>query len=245
MTEVATEGDHHEDHDHEEGHSEASHSNEVNKAHDHDHMDGGSCASCSTDPESQHMKDMALSAPRDWVERIGRKFIITEHTHAEEGAQREMLPWLKIAAELDPEKIENYTVAAYWLRDMKKYQEAEQFLRDGLRRNPNSYEILFELGRLYYKDLKDLPRARNILDLALLRWNQRNANREEPDFFALDQIAFNLAVLEESQTNYARSLELLELARKGSPNPAAVSQRIEEVKAKVAAGTNSSVEERK
>ena len=61
-----------------------------------------------------------LGPPRDWIERFGRHFIITEHTHLQGAKEREILPWLRISAELDPQKIETYTVAAYWLRDLGK-----------------------------------------------------------------------------------------------------------------------------
>ena len=83
--------------------------------------------------EEEHEKQMHfLGPPRDWIERFGRHFMITEHTHLQGNNEREILPWLKLASELDPQKIETYTVAAYWLRDMGKIKEAEGFLREGL-----------------------------------------------------------------------------------------------------------------
>ena len=49
--------------------------------------------------------------------RFGRKFRVTEHKHLSgDSTERELLPWLKISAELDPQRVETYTVAAYWLR---------------------------------------------------------------------------------------------------------------------------------
>src|SRR5438309_1796727 len=83
----------------------------------------------------------------DWIERFGRHFLITQHSHLSGGNEREILPWLRFSAELDPQRVETYTVAAYWLRSMGKIVEAERFLRDGLLANPGSPEILFELGR--------------------------------------------------------------------------------------------------
>src|SRR5262245_19003154 len=63
--------------------------------------------------------------PRDWVERFGRNFLITKHTHLEGGNEREILPWLKLSAELDPRRVDTYTVAAYWLRNrLGKVREA-------------------------------------------------------------------------------------------------------------------------
>ena len=118
-----------------------------------------------------------LGPPRDWIERFGRHFMVTEHTHLQGSHEREILPWLKLAAELDPQKIETYTVAAYWLRDLGKVKEAERSLRQGLLNNPDSYDILFELGRLYYENNHDAARARKIWELALRRWRNRRRPR--------------------------------------------------------------------
>jgi tetratricopeptide (TPR) repeat protein len=185
--------------------------------------------------ESEHEKQMAfLGPPRDWIERFGRHFIITEHTHLENGQEREILPWLRLSAELDPQRIDTYTVAAYWLRlRLGKVKEAEQFLREGLRNNPDSYEILFELGRLYYENYKDADRARNVWELALRKWNDREAGKKEPDLFPLEQIALNLSRLEEAQGNFKRAIDLLELAKRASPHPQSLQEQIEELKRKL------------
>ena len=184
----------------------------------------------------EHEKQMDfLGRPRDWVERFGRRFIVAEHTHLETKNEAEILPWLKISAELDPQKIENYTVAAYWLGDLGKTKEAEHFLREGMLHNPDSYDILFELGRLYNENNHDAARARKIWDLALRRWSEQEAAGKKPDLLKLDQIAISLARLEEKQGNLSRSLQLLELAKKGSPNPEALQRQIDELKQKLAA----------
>jgi len=184
----------------------------------------------------EHEKQMNfLGPPRDLIERFGRHFVITEHTHLEGNNKSEILPWLKLSAELDPQKIENYTVAAYWLRDLGKIKEAERFLREGLLKNPESYDILLELGRLYYENNHDAARARKIWDLALRRWGEQAALSKEPDLLKLDQIAVNLAHLEEVEGNFARSIQLLELSKKGSPHPEGLQKQIDELKQKLAA----------
>jgi tetratricopeptide (TPR) repeat protein len=184
----------------------------------------------------EHEKQMNfLGPPRDWIERFGRHFVITEHTHLEGSHEAEILPWLKLSAELDPQKIENYTVAAYWLRDLGKIKEAERFLREGLLKNPESYDILLELGRLYYENNHDAAHARKIWELALRRWGEQAAANKDPDLLKLDQIAVNLAHLEEVEGNFARSIQLLELSKKGSPNPEGLQKQIDELKQKLAA----------
>jgi tetratricopeptide (TPR) repeat protein len=184
----------------------------------------------------EHEKQMSfLGPPRDWIERFGRHFMITEHTHLEGNNEREILPWLKISAELDPEKVETYTVSAYWLRSMGKAKEAEEFLREGMRNNPDSYEILFALGRIYSENYHDPARARNVWDLALRKWTDQAVAGKNPDLLELDQIAVNLSHLEETQGNLPRAISLLELALKGSPRPEALQQQIDALKRKLPA----------
>ena len=184
----------------------------------------------------EHEKQMNfLGRPRDWIERFGRHFIVTEHTHLEGSHESEILPWLKLAAELDPQKIETYTVAAYWLSDLGKVKEAERFLREGLLSNPDSFEILFELGRLYYVSNHDPARARKIWDLALRRWHEEAEAGKNPEILKLSQIAVNLAQLEEAEGNLARAIQLFELAKKGSPHPESLQKQIDELKQKLAA----------
>jgi tetratricopeptide (TPR) repeat protein len=183
----------------------------------------------------EHEKQMNfLGPPRDWIERFGRHFIITEHTHLEGNNEREILPWLKLSAELDPQKIETYTVAAYWLRDLGKIKEAEAFLREGLRNNPDSYEILFELGRLYAMNTHELDRARRVWELGLRRWTEQETAGKKPDLLSLEQIAVNLSRLEEEEGNLAHAIGLLELSKKASPNPQALQKQIDELKQKLA-----------
>jgi tetratricopeptide (TPR) repeat protein len=182
----------------------------------------------------EHEKQMNfLGPPRDWIERFGRHFIVTEHTHLEGNHKTEILPWVRLSAELDPQKIETYTVAAYWLRDLGKIKEAERFLREGFLNNPESYEILLELGRLYYENNHDVARARKIWDLALRRWGEQEAANKKPDQLKLAQIAVNLAHLEEMEGNLARAIQLLELSKRASPHPEALQRQIDQLKQKL------------
>ncbi|HZI32733.1 MAG TPA: hypothetical protein VFF11_10345, partial [Candidatus Binatia bacterium] len=60
--------------------------------------------------EEEEKKENFLGKPRDWIDAFGRNFRITKHTHLEHHEEREILPWLRLAADLDPQKIEVYTV---------------------------------------------------------------------------------------------------------------------------------------
>ncbi|MFM2082974.1 MAG: Tetratricopeptide repeat [Verrucomicrobiota bacterium] len=135
-----------------------------------------------------------LKPPRDWLEKFGRNFFNTEHTELSNDKAQEMLPWLRVAAELDPQQVEIYTVGAFWLREkLKRTDEAEQFLREGLRANPESHEILFELGRLFADGRQDYARACNVLELADRKLTTQETKTGGFDLLATRQILMALA----------------------------------------------------
>jgi hypothetical protein len=240
--ETAADSGHEEDHhDAEPGEG----NNHAGPAEDHDHAEHDHAA---------HEKQNSgfLKEPRDWIDRFSRHFYPSTHTHLDQdsstvseqngatpegtkGDVREMLPWLKLSAELDPNRIETYVVTAYWLRTaLSKTKEAEQFLRDGLRANPGHPALLFELGRIYRETKKDPQTARNIWELALRKWQELEAPKKEPDKLLLSQIAANLAKLEEGEGRYDAALAYWDLVKRVSPYPETIDKRIAEVKAKAA-----------
>jgi tetratricopeptide (TPR) repeat protein len=183
--------------------------------------------------EEEHERQMNfLGPPRDWIERFGRNFLITEHSHLEGTREAEILPWLKVSAELDPQRVDTYTVASYWLRSLGKFAEAEQFLREGLRNNPGSYEILFELGKLYFENYKDSNRARNVWELALRSWHQQEDNKKSPDLVTFEQLTVHLSRIEEQAGNLPKAIEYLQMAAKVSVYSARLNQQIAELRQK-------------
>jgi len=147
---------------------------------------------------------------------------------------REIMPWLRLSAELNPNDIRTYTVTAYWLRErMGKVAEAEQFLREGLRANPDSCEIMYELGRVYSENKNDQARARNLWEAALRQWQKQEAPKPDPDRFLFIEIASHLALLEEKQGNHPQALAYMELWKARSPSPAAVQKFIDDLRRKI------------
>ncbi|MEY2467086.1 MAG: hypothetical protein QOD03_1607, partial [Verrucomicrobiota bacterium] len=98
--------------------------------------------------------------------------------------------------------------------------------------NPNSYEILVELGQLYQQDRHDPQRARGVFQLAFRRWQETEANLKEPNYVAYTQITETLASLERDAGNNDKAIEWFELAKAHSPNPDAVQKQIDELRAK-------------
>jgi len=195
-------------------------------------------------PESGEDKEEKgfLGEPLDWIDRFSRNFRPTRHTHLSGNSVGEMLPWLKLSAELDPQRVQTYIVTAYWLRQgLGKSAEAEDFIRDGLKANPHSPDLLFALGQIYLDDRKDYPRAKNILLAAKKEWHKRDdpkpavsQNGEETkDFLLLDRILSGLVKEEEAIGNPQQALRYLEELKPDSGEPDAVQKRIDELQAKI------------
>jgi tetratricopeptide (TPR) repeat protein len=228
-----------------------------NQAFETPHMaeDTGAVASRNSGDETGFM-----GPPRDWIDAFGRNFIPNRHTHLDEGGPTddlstsskvsEILPWLKLSAELDPEDVKTFVVTAFWLRTkLNQTAEAEQVLHDGLRYNPGNPQLLFELGRVYYEAYQDNPRARTVWEAALRTWQAEAAN--EPmsqrlslsndnfdDRFLYEQIQVHLANMEQAAGNYQAALKRWQLARPASPAPQDVDLHIKDLEFKIAAQSN-------
>lgn len=181
-----------------------------------------------------------LGPPKDWIDRFSRRFRPARHTHLEGQKIAEMLPWMRLSADLDPHRFQTYIVTSYFLRNyLGKFDDAKRFLHAGLMANPNSPEIRYELGQLYFQNYKDLPRARNVWLGALNSWNKVEAPKPlktdngegERDVHLLGKILDGLAneELQSGRTNQA--IEYFKQAKSTSPFPEKVQKRIDELQA--------------
>ena len=200
------------------------------------HMTAGSVGSAAKHAEETDY----LGKPRDWMDRFSRHFFPSVHTHlgeeecehckhgeahehhdkeeGKEGLEREMLPWFKIAASLDPEQPQTYVVAAFWLATkLRKVDQAENFLREGLRANPGNYNILYELGRIAYEHRKDTARARNLWVLALESFRKADQETQDSELLLHCEILSNLAKLEQEAKNNAEAIRYFTELKKYSP----------------------------
>ena len=211
--------------------------------------DTGAIASHNQGEETSFM-----GPPRDWLDSFNRHFIPNRHTHLDEGGPtddlsrskevREILPWLKLSAELDPENIRTYLVISFWLRTkLNQVPEAEQVLREGLRHNPDDPQLLFELGSIYYENYHDPARARNIWEAALRSWARQApgvpqserlklTNENFDNRFIFEKLQTNLAQLEEKAGNNDAAIFRWGQAELASPDPADVRKHIDELKSK-------------
>lgn len=109
--------------------------------------------------EGEHHHDEKVSpavSPLNVLLKLSGTIEVSDHKHLEGAEVREIIPWLYWAARLDPHNVPAYTLTAYWLGDrLGQVDEAIGFLKEGLKNNPDSWEINTELGRVYYQRVKD------------------------------------------------------------------------------------------
>jgi hypothetical protein len=176
-----------------------------------------------------------LGTPQDWIERFGRHFYPTVHTHLAGANVGEILPWLKLSAELDPNRIDTFVTAAYWLRtSLNKPNDAEQFLRQGIRANPDSYEIYLELGRVYFYSKKDARVGRNVFALARDKWLKQQAAGEKPEPADYEEILGEIVRADRQLGDDKAELADLEQLVEISHSKAALEAEIRELKEKLA-----------
>ncbi|HEX4119535.1 MAG TPA: hypothetical protein VH619_02815 [Verrucomicrobiae bacterium] len=174
-----------------------------------------------------------LGKPRNWIDAFGRQFYPSVHTHLSEGGANgseseatvgEILPWLKFSTELDPKRVEVYTVTAYWLRRMGKIDESEQELREGLRENPGNPQLLFDLGRLFSEARNNPISARNVWEAGLRILAAMPEKDSDANKFIAEQILGALAHQAETQRRTNDAIAWLERLEKVSTTPQSVRQ---------------------
>jgi hypothetical protein len=117
-------------------------------------------------------------------------------------------------------------------------EDARKILREGIRNNPTSYALFFEMGSLYEQDDKAMTKARDIWLGALRLWSQQTTEARTNSLKDYSKIAANLAHLEVESGDFSQAIHYYELAKTASPNPAAIQQRIDEVKVRMQRATN-------
>lgn len=92
------------------------------------------------------------------------------HVHRHGAGIKEIMPWLQMAIMANPHDVETYLVAAFWLAsEAHRPDVAARVLHEARRRNPESYEVELELGRLALSQGR-FDTAVRCLDTALTLW---------------------------------------------------------------------------
>ena len=139
----------HECHDPEHGHD-----HECEPGHDSEH-DPDHDAACSF-----HGADTAIPRKEDdfrgWVGDLYRRVKPWQdpskpHIHTD-GV--ELLPWFRLMTMSDPHYVQGYLAGAYWLQ-MKNLEEALAFVEEGLRNNPDAFQLYVSRGFIRMKSCGD------------------------------------------------------------------------------------------
>ena len=93
----------------------------------------------------------AVNGGRDWDlwSALNRRVHPAAHQHLPGTSEKEVIPWLWASTKVDPHNVQSYCVGAYWLgRRLGNWEEAIRFIEDGIRYNPESFELEFCRGEL-------------------------------------------------------------------------------------------------
>ncbi|MBC7326486.1 hypothetical protein H5T87_00015 [bacterium] len=86
---------------------------------------------------------------------------IEDYFHS--GEHEKIAPLIRIITWLDPHFIEAYSSGAWQLawnsEDWRLIPSAEEFLQEGIKNNPDKYELYADMGWLYYDKVKDYDKA--------------------------------------------------------------------------------------
>jgi hypothetical protein len=163
-------------------------------------------------------------------ENLLHHFYPTGHTHLESGGATginknlvsEVLPWLWLASRLDPQRDYPYVEASFWLRKFLRLpRDAEGFLREGFRNNPDSVEICLELGKLAYLEHENIVRSRYYLEKAFHVF-EGDADLRREKVSTYSQLLGVMAQLEEEDHQYLQAVKYLNILQNYSPNPEAI-----------------------
>lgn len=182
--------------------------------------------------ESEHHAELHsfLKPPIDFLERFGRNFMPTIHVHlASNNQMAEIMPWIRLSSALDPQNVDAYVIGAYWLRTaLKMTNEAEMFLREGLKANPQHPALLYELGRLKESGTTNLLQARTLYQLALKNYTAKFKPYDDKLLYM--QILSRLALIEEKLGNKEFAINYWEKLMPLSPDPTNILKRIDQLK---------------
>lgn len=103
-------------------------------------------------------------------QRLGERVMPRVHVHREGGEIREIMPWLWMSVNADPQRVETYLVAAFWLvHGCDRPDLALDVLRAAAVNVPRHYEVYLEMGRVHL-GMNDEQAAARAIDAALAVW---------------------------------------------------------------------------
>jgi len=155
--------------------------------------------------------------------KIADKISITDHRHISGNEEKELLPWMLYSVKLNPKNEKAYVIGGYWLgMRLNKIDEAINFLHDGIKNNPESWNIYLMLGEIYLTGLKDYQDARIYLEKAKDLAENKKVNK-----FDMRPIYTFLAEAYDKTGSPEKSIRLYEKLLNLFPGDAAIKKRVD------------------
>ena len=110
-------------------------------------------------------------------------------------------------------------------KNLRRVEDARDILREGIRNNPKSFELLFAMGQIYQQDDTNKIKARNIWIAAKRYWEEQSIEAKELSSDVYGRITGNLAHLELEAGNLQLAVQYFELDKLTSPKPEVAQNR--------------------
>jgi tetratricopeptide (TPR) repeat protein len=126
---------------------------------------------------------------------------------------RDIMPWLRLATQIEPQNVEAYLVTAFWLGRMGERRAARGVLAEARRNNPFAEEIALEEGRLFLKE-QDYGRAYASFSRCLALLDRAGVTNDEARYDQRAALLYKAAIEEMRHDTtsvvrtYARLLDL-------------------------------------
>lgn len=145
---------------------------------------------------------------------------------------REIMPWLRFATRIDPQQLDGFLIAAFWLsEEAHRTDVAHTVLLEALRGHPDAYILHLGRGKLFLRQ-KNFNAALQSFSAALRCWPRSPVNLK-PEDLNMDraEILTYRALVLEIIGRPAEAVRDLEAVLVLFPNRQAFRDRIEDLKA--------------
>lgn len=153
-----------------------------------------------------------------------------EHLHLHGESVKEMLPWLWLTLRMDPQNVEAFRVAAFWLVSVGDLNAAQQVLREAQQNNPYHYQIKLDQARLLLRR-GNTDRAARSFDAALRFLPRTEGIDPEEKNLDYGEIAMFRALLYETAGQPNAAIALYEKILQLFPNRTVLAERVKRLRA--------------
>ncbi len=154
-----------------------------------------------------HERQTAIETP---LHRLGRQLTPSAHVHVEGVEASEILPWLRWTVTADPEDVEAWRVAAYWVgRSTHRPDLVRAVYREAARHHPRDYRIHLDWARQLLHEGAWSGAAR-LCDRALALWPSPLDPQDQEAALDFARLLEWRAYLYAYEGDRARALGLLE-----------------------------------